>query len=298
MATLRLRCKTEEGTCVIQPPLLDSASLEELMKSIESLTKIKVDSQKILVGFPPKCVDTLNRDCTLKSLLIKSGDTLNVVNKDKSCSQHSDAVNVTKVPTVKRNEVPADNSCLFYSVFYVTKGYLNYDEAKELRVEIARAVLSRPDKYSMAVLGKSPSDYGVWIQSDTSWGGAIELSILSEIFSTEIAAIDTKTKRIDIYGQDAGYSSRVFLVYDGIHYDPLYLDSKINGVPPQTVFSTTDDIMLTKVCDFGESANKARQYTDTANFTLRCLTCQIQLKGQSGAQAHAKETGHGNFGEI
>lgn len=40
-------------------------------------------------------------------------------------------------------------------------------------------------------------------------------------FGREIAAYDVQTKRCDLYGQDAGYSERVMLIYDGLHYDAL-----------------------------------------------------------------------------
>ena len=45
-------------------------------------------------------------------------------------------------------------------------------------------------------------------------------------------------------------------------------------------------------------AHAARQFTDTANFSLRCLVCQQGLKGEKEAVEHAKQTGHQNFGEY
>jgi ubiquitin thioesterase OTU1 len=45
-------------------------------------------------------------------------------------------------------------------------------------------------------------------------------------------------------------------------------------------------------------ARNARQFTDVKRFELRCLACQTPLKGQEDARAHAKETGHSNFGEV
>jgi ubiquitin thioesterase OTU1 len=45
---------------------------------------------------------------------------------------------------------------------------------------IADAVRSDPFQYSEAVLGKEPGQYAEWIQERKHWGGAIELSILSE----------------------------------------------------------------------------------------------------------------------
>ena len=45
-------------------------------------------------------------------------------------------------------------------------------------------------------------------------------------------------------------------------------------------------------------AHQARQFTDTASFTLRCGVCQIGLKGEKEAVEHAKSTGHTNFAEY
>jgi ubiquitin thioesterase OTU1 len=45
-------------------------------------------------------------------------------------------------------------------------------------------------------------------------------------------------------------------------------------------------------------AHQARQFTDTANFSLRCLVCQQGLVGEKEALEHAKSTGHQNFGEY
>ena len=44
--------------------------------------------------------------------------------------------------------------------------------------------------------------------------------------------------------------------------------------------------------------HEAKQYTDTANFTLRCAVCQKGLRGEKEAQDHAKQTGHVNFAEY
>ena len=52
-----------------------------------------------------------------------------------------------------------------------------------------------------------------------SWGGAIEISILSQYFNVEIAVVDTQSCRIDRFGEDKFYKERVFLYYDVIHYD-------------------------------------------------------------------------------
>lgn len=44
--------------------------------------------------------------------------------------------------------------------------------------------------------------------------------------------------------------------------------------------------------------HESRQFTDTGNFTLRCGTCQVGVRGEAEAREHAKATGHTNFAEY
>ncbi|XP_002126737.2 ubiquitin thioesterase OTU1 [Ciona intestinalis] len=298
MAALQLRCKTDTGTHRLNTKLFTTSTLSDLQLAIKEAIGVDSNCLKIMTGYPPKPLNLSDSSVSLDELKIRSGDTFTIVNKEKK--------NKTVEPTVLeprmlRKEVPADNSCLFYSVFYALQGRLtknDYPEAKQLRADIANVVRSNPEEYTEAVLGKTADEYSVWIQCDSSWGGGIELSILSKIYQVEIAAVDIQTLRVDNYGQNAGYLTRIFLLYDGIHYDPMYLDSGNPSLPTQTIFTTSDDVALTNAIKVAEGCHKARLYTDTANFNLRCLTCNTLLSGQTGAQKHAKETGHGNFGEV
>lgn len=129
-------------------------------------------------------------------------------------------------------------------------------------------------------------------------GGAIEISILSKFYQCEICVVDTQTVRIDRFGEDAGYSKRVLLIYDGIHYDPLQRNFPDPDTPPLTIFSCNDDIVLVQALELADEARRKRQFTDVNRFTLRCMVCQKGLTGQAEAREHAKETGHTNFGEV
>jgi ubiquitin thioesterase OTU1 len=55
------------------------------------------------------------------------------------------------------------------------------------------------------------------IKNTTSWGGQIEVSILSKYYKIEICVVDIQTCRIDRFGEDQNYTKRVFIIYDGIH---------------------------------------------------------------------------------
>ena len=197
-----------------------------------------------------------------------------------------------------REVVPANNSCLFTSVNFALEnpGKLNLECAKPMRELIAGTVMSDSDTYSEAVLGKSNEEYCRWIQNEDSWGGAIEVSILSKYYQIEIDVVDTQSLTISRFGEDQNYSQRIILIYDGIHYDPLTWES-LDG-STTTRFSTRDELMLQKALELAKEAKSSRQFTDVAKFSLRCLVCGKGLTGQTEAQQHAKQTGHMNFGEV
>ncbi|XP_031745230.1 OVARIAN TUMOR DOMAIN-containing deubiquitinating enzyme 2 isoform X1 [Cucumis sativus] len=216
-----------------------------------------------------------------------------------------------------RRVIPSDNSCLFNAVGY-TSNYLpthsfvkiryvmDHDKLKatELRQVIAATVASDPTRYSEAFLGKPNEEYCSWILDSEKWGGAIELSILSEYYGREIAAYDIQTARCDLYGQEKRYSERVLLIYDGLHYDALVM-SPAEDAPEefdQTIFSVNRDRTIGPIEEqalhFVKDQQRKRRFTDTANFTLRCGVCQIGVIGQAEAVEHAKATGHVNFQEY
>lgn len=50
------------------------------------------------------------------------------------------------------------------------------------------------------------------------------LQILSGHYEIEMDVVDTVNAIINRFGEDKNYSQRIFLIFDGIHYDPLYLE--------------------------------------------------------------------------
>mmetsp|Transcript_3378 Transcript_3378/g.6286 ORF Transcript_3378/g.6286 Transcript_3378/m.6286 type:complete len:361 (+) Transcript_3378:168-1250(+) len=202
---------------------------------------------------------------------------------------------------VVRRVIDSDNSCLFNAVGYVMER--DRKVAPKLRRVIADTVASDPVTFSEAFLGKPNIEYCQWILDSQHWGGAIELSILSKHYGREIAAYDIQTCRCDCYGQGEGYSERGMLIYDGLHYDALAVEA-FPGGPEEvdlTVFSSTGPLADEIDADARRvvlEANKARKFTDAANFSIRCTTCQKGFVGQKEAIAHAKDTGHGNFSEY
>ena len=200
----------------------------------------------------------------------------------------------------QRRVIDSDNSCLFNAVGYVMLRSLR--EAPSLRRVIADVVSGDQFTYTEGFLGKSNPEYCKWIMDSKHWGGAVELSILSKHFRREIAAYDIQTQRCDVYGSGEGYTERTMVLYDGLHYDAMVL--AYEGAPHDmdiTIHSavgTEAEAAERKARVVVAKAHAARQFTDTANFSLRCLVCQKGLKGEKEALEHAKATGHQNFGEY
>ncbi|XP_034482461.1 ubiquitin thioesterase OTU1 [Drosophila innubila] len=193
--------------------------------------------------------------------------------------------------------VPADNSCLFTSIRFVLNGKVDNEGSEMMRHIIAQEVAADPQQYNDAVLGKSNAEYCTWIQKADSWGGAIEVSILSNYYGIEIDVVDIQNAIINRFGEDKNFGLRVFLLFDGIHYDPLYMETT-QSTAPATIFPVEELAVYQQAEQLANEAKSSRQFTNVDKFNLRCLQCDLMLVGQAQAQQHAKATGHANFGEI
>lgn len=320
--TLRVRC---EGGQEVVKGLVTEDSLEKLIShSLEALgmEEARTENLKILSGFPPKPLDISDRDKSISSVGIRTGDTI-IFQVSQSSSNPADVrrsepkqalshdgesghkrlkTNNQSAPNsqnfkLKRKVVPADNSCLFTSINYCMTGTLVGSEHSAFMREVIASVLnSDQEKYCEAFLGRSNPDYTRWIQTKDAWGGAIEVQILAEYFQVEIVVVDTKTGSFTRFGESLDLPTRMVLIYDGIHYDALY------NVGPDGVEATVHPITDLRILDMAKAtakeAKEAHNYTDTAGFTLKCLICGTRLKGETEAQKHAKTTTHTNFSEV
>lgn len=200
---------------------------------------------------------------------------------------------------VVKRVMDADNSCLFNSIGYVLCNK-SRTQAPRLRQAVAKAVNEDPEIFTATFLGQSPQDYIEFITNKNAWGGQIELHVFSRLFQTEIASLDTIRDRVDIYGTEEGYQKRVYVIYDGIHYDALAFtyDEWLPETQDVTIFSPRDDAVLQKSARLCSDQHRKKAFTDMSNFTLRCAVCQEGFAGAVQAQEHAKTTGHQNFAEF
>ncbi|KAJ4487824.1 hypothetical protein J3R30DRAFT_3695484 [Lentinula aciculospora] len=215
--------------------------------------------------------------------------------------------------------VPDDNSCLFSSVALIFEQDMN--KAQKMRQIVADGIRKDPETYNEAILGylissmiiltptyfirMSPSKYIEVITKSTTWGGAIELTILAAYYRTEICSVDVETGRIDQFspGSDGG-GMRCIVIYSGIHYDAATLAPMVEAPSDwhQTIFpiasADTSDSILVAAKKLADTLRSKKAFTNTATFDLKCEVCGQGLKGEKSARAHAEQTGHTRFGEY
>lgn len=201
--------------------------------------------------------------------------------------------------TIVLRVMPDDNSCMFRALGSAVLSD-SLDSMTELRSMVAQAIQRDPEQYNEAILQRSPDEYCKWISYSDSWGGGIELSILSQEFDIEIASVNVQDNRVDRFNE--GRPRRCILVYSGIHYDTIALVPR--GVSPQDpsqdikLFDANDDVILEAARELCRQLQKQHYYTDTQKFDIKCNTCGWKGAGERGAIQHATETGHSDFGEA
>ena len=196
-----------------------------------------------------------------------------------------------------KRTIDADNSCLFNSI-----GYCLLDSRKEQKTmrKVVRDTIKKKQKEFEVMLDREFHEYLEWIMKSTSWGGAIEIMILSKYYKTELCVVNIQSLTHIIYGQESFYDKRIYLLYDGLHYDAIvrniYEDASEDT--DEKVFITSDKYALEGALVFVNGLRKLRQFTDLTKCELVCTDCYLGLKNTKEASAHAEETKHVNFEEA
>ncbi|CAZ82690.1 unnamed protein product [Tuber melanosporum] len=326
---MRIKIRAPNGSQVLA--LSPETTISSFLSEIRSKTSLSGDVE-IKYGYPPKSLhlseypsSTLLRDIPTKlegeQLIIsetKSSAPFSFSGGAQDSTSQPDApltLNRSLKPKINKDDPPDvplksgrgtmvlrvmedDNSCLFSAISYVATGSLY--SAAELRQLIATTIQENPDIYSEAVLEQKPDGYCEWIQMESSWGGGIELGIFANFFDLEICTIDVSTNEVIRFNE--GKANRAVVVYSGIHYDTIVLSpagSRTNDPSKdKRIFSSSDDEELEGALELCRELKKRKYFTDTKSFSLKCNICKTGLKGQKAAVAHAKSTGHMDFGEY
>ena len=152
--------------------------------------------------------------------------------------------------------------------------------------------MANPKEYNSGILGKDPDKYCKWIMDKETWGGGIELSILSKFFQIQIGVADIQHITIEYFGN---YDKCIYLLYNNIHYDVFYKEEngKITGI-----FDTQDGNVKNEIMDICLELQKHEKYVDSTLFSIECMQCGLLMNGQNDVVEHSSKTGHINFKQV
>jgi ubiquitin thioesterase OTU1 len=253
---MKLRVRWPKVPTIEEIDLDDDTPWIQLVLLLASRIGTAPHNVKVLSGFPPRPVLPDDELCMLMNLF-KNGDMITVQVGEGIVKQGS--TDGKYVPPADergiffRRNVPGDNSCLFHSCAYILK-----DKSRtlgpSLRQECAEVVVANRERFTAALLGQPPAQYAEWILKPTSWGGAVELMILSFVYQTEIIALDIESGTMQRFGETEGYSVRGFVVYTGKHYDAIGVSNPIQSGnserDDQVLFNPRDDRILERAIRF------------------------------------------------
>ncbi|KAK3689970.1 hypothetical protein B0T22DRAFT_183049 [Podospora appendiculata] len=302
---IQMRLRTPDGQARLE--IDDLATLKDLIQLIENKTALK--SFTLKYGYPLRNLDTspeAQRTAVVKDLQLR-GETIVVapIESPKPTPEPFTPKGIEPDETslewpekggfIILRVMPDDNSCMF-TAFGGAIGLENPSQI--LRQQVAEYILEHPDKYNKAILGDEPTTYTARMKRMDTWGGAIELSILSDIYSIEISSIDVKSLRVDRFGE--GKDNRVIILYSGIHYDRIAfcMDLSYPVEVDVTKWQTDDDEVLVKARQLAQQLQKVHYYTDTTDFVIKCEICNWIGQGTRDASKHERETKHSQFGEM
>ncbi|KAJ1324334.1 ubiquitin thioesterase OTU1 [Microdochium nivale] len=332
---MKLRYKAPAGGGTLD--LDDSATVGELLAAIRLATGH--DDVTVKYGWPPRALSGAQQGAESCQSLGLQRESLTVVpaegasmataaaapaassagaaapssssNAPKKSSGVEDQGVSVKIPEngseLVLRVMPDDNSCLFTAVGGALRG-LPPSSPKEYTPETLRRLVvehirSNPAKYTKVVLEAEPAAYCARMLRRDTWGGAIELGIISEVFELEICSVDVKTNNVYRYGEGSGYRQRCILVYSNIHYDRI-AESLVPGSADADFEVVRWDVEgseghLEKARELCRILREEHHYfTDTSEFVVSCNECGWVGQGEKQVAMHATKTGHTDISEI
>lgn len=294
--------------------------LETLQGLILSTSEDDILLEGIRYGFPPQSVTFKgNENKTLEQLGISNGEKIIVnlteVGKPVATSpmKHPDASQVHKQGNQKDSkasgasskgvwidsrrllqvhDVPDDNSCLFHAISYAV--YKDISLSSEIRRIVAAAVRKDTIKYSDAILGRPNHEYSEWILKPTSWGGGIEIAILSNHLKYAIYVLDVDACKYEKFNEQL-YDQFIIIAYNGVHYDTVEI---LDGSYHQTVFDIREkdsQFLLQETLKVAREMKREGKTFNTTRDSILCNTCGTTLIGEREVSKHAEKTGHVDF---
>ena len=199
---------------------------------------------------------------------------------------------------LSRQNVAPDGSCLFTSIdLLLNNGALRVNVSEELRSHCATTILSSPSTYTEVYLGKTPEEYIKFIRSPHEYGGEIEIVILAQKFNVAISVVSLTTPpTVLTYGAAAAGENdeqeRIFVLYNGQHYDALVQNLGEEGEPRRYIFSLApefDEAAL--VLAYDEKLKRDVILRTRQRKKLRCK-CGAVVDDTAAFQTHCETVEH------
>lgn len=317
---ISLTAATGEMSCTLQTKAEASTTMGDT-KDTKSVPGVPVPSTKI-ASEPTSGLDAETKHSIVENLM-KMGNfsrevclqAIGIAGTDLSlcydiCTSLQSSVLQPLMQTTtvaERKVIDADNSCLFNSIGFLRNGHANMNsigmDPTVYRSMIGNTIMSeKGESYHPFLEGKSPHEYAAWIQNSEKWGGDVDIRILSDQLDLCIKAVDVESSYIHAFGKQDGDKSVIFVLFDGIHYDAIVMKKEdASGTSIKKVFAlhSAEDIEMEKLSkELAVRLKQQKQFTNTSQFTLRCMVCSEGLIGEKEAREHAQSTGHQNFNEY
>lgn len=263
--SITVRIRTPKSSAPVQVNLNTSGTWAEAAVLLSEKSGVTLDRMRVLAGFPPKAIEPAD-NTPLTELKLRANDMLIVQEGEAKVRLGNTGERYIPPASERahftRRRCPADNSCLFHACAYVLHDKSRSDGAL-IRQECVQAIREHPEMFNMQTLGMDPGEYTAWISQKDTWGGAIELEVLSYLYKTEIFALDLQSATVQKFGTGMGYTVRVFLVYTGNHYDCIAVNPTYNSSSEredQTLFNSRDDNVLQRAMRFvAEEGKKMKE---------------------------------------
>ncbi|KAK6822467.1 ubiquitin thioesterase OTU1 [Apiospora arundinis] len=325
--TIRFRIPTGLG----QVTLEEKATVSQLFEAIEKETRGKIATIKY--GWPTASL-TLAADATttVDSLKLQK-ERLTIVMAEKSEPEPPQAApapafalppaagkgppNEQDPPTVRLptgndlvlRVMADDNSCMYTAMMPIIRNSaqergIDVSTAGALRQVIGQQILSQPDTYTALVLEKAPSAYVNNLLNPQSWGGSIELNVLSELFDIEICIVSVSSGSV-IYQGEGQHERRCVILWSGIHYDRV-VETLFSGAADtgDTEFDVctwdcaTSDHILKGALEMAAILKENNYAHDSNAAVYSCSQCGWVGQGEKELIKHCKATGHSEIQTI
>ncbi|EJS43921.1 yod1p [Saccharomyces arboricola H-6] len=272
---------------------------------------VGIDVKTLRFGYPPQRInvqedDAALRETQLDELGINSGEKI-VLETSQSKERSSMpppqpkpkrvlkstemSIGGSREDVLSVHSVPDDNSCLFHAIAY---NIFKQDNVRALREMVSKEISQNPIKFNDAILDKPNKEYAQWILRMESWGGAIEIGIISDALAVAIYVVDIDAVKIEKFN-DEKFDNFILILFNGIHYDSLTM----NGF--KTVFDSKNqpesDNVLTAALQLASNLKQTGYSFNTHKAQIKCNICQMTFVGEREVARHAESTGHVDFGQ-